>query len=270
MRRLSRFLVIAASSGAIVTLATGVASGAPNRSYASAGRTPGASHGLLIPVGPLRRTGTMKSENWSGYAVTTTKVTSVQSTFDVPTASTPPTGYAATWTGIGGYGTRDLIQAGVAESDPSGTAQYYPWYELLPAGETRINKPVSPGDQVTVTITESTSNSKQWTISLSDPHSGWTFTKTVKYKSRRESAEWILEAPTVDGGQTRLPSLSTAYFGPTSTYSVNHGSVKTISAGNPIKILLVKSNGSREATPSSLESGQEFNDCAHASTCLAP
>lgn len=45
-----------------------------------------------------------------------------------------PPGFAATWTGIGGYNTSDLIQAGTAEqsapSNPLLGDQYYAWYEL--------------------------------------------------------------------------------------------------------------------------------------------
>ena len=61
--------------------------------------------------------GTADSLNWSGYAVTPTGggITAVSSTFTVPTAGLVPPGFAATWTGIGGYNTSDLIQAGTAE-----------------------------------------------------------------------------------------------------------------------------------------------------------
>src|SRR4051794_37101673 len=57
------------------------------------------------------------SLNWAGYAVTPASgnITAVDSTFTVPTASLVPPGFAATWTGIGGYNTSDLVQAGISE-----------------------------------------------------------------------------------------------------------------------------------------------------------
>ena len=60
----------------------------------------------------------MDSLNWSGYAVTphAAKVTAVSSAFKVPAAGDVPPGLAATWDGIGGYNTKDLIQAGAANS----------------------------------------------------------------------------------------------------------------------------------------------------------
>ena len=61
--------------------------------------------------------GTTDSLNWSGYAVTPSTAASPpsprRSRSRRPVWSRP--GFAATWTGIGGYSTSDLIQAGTAE-----------------------------------------------------------------------------------------------------------------------------------------------------------
>lgn len=226
--------------------------------------------GVLIPSSPHERLpakgGTVKSSNWSGYVVSSSKkITAVTTTFQVPTERTPPSGFAATWGGIGGFGSGHLIQAGVAE-DTSGT-HYFPWYEMLPAASIRISEPVSPGDQITVTITEVSSN--HWSISLNDA-GHWSWTRTFTYSASQNSAEWILEAPTVNGRQTQLPGLTTTMFGPTSTYVAN-GATRTIAQGNPDKILLLKGSGKREATPSTLASdGQSFDVCAWRTSCATP
>jgi hypothetical protein len=243
-----------------------------------------ADHGALIPTHSgatlPRHGGTVDSLNWSGYAVTPSKdgITAVKSTFVVPTAGSVPPGFAATWTGIGGYTSSDLIQAGVSEnSTPNNSVagdQYGAWYELLPASETALTKctgksscPVSPGDKVTVSIVKA--GTKKWTISLADPTEHWTWTKTVTYTSTESSAEWILEAPTV-GAQTVLADVGTVKFGPTSTYVAN-GHTYTIAKGSPTKIDLSPGGGVNEATPSALASnGESFNDCAYAQTCAAP
>src|SRR4051794_2236905 len=81
-----------------------------------------AGHGVMIPKHPLRAipraNATEDSLNWSGYAVTAPaaqKITNVSSTFVVPAVNSTTPGFAATWTGIGGFNTSDLIQAGTAE-----------------------------------------------------------------------------------------------------------------------------------------------------------
>ena len=237
--------------------------------------------GTLIPahkgqVLPLHG-GTTSSLNWSGYAVTPgSGISAVSSTFTVPTAGLVPPGFAATWTGIGGYSTSDLIQAGTAEqslpSNPVLGPQYYAWYELLPNSETQLtncsgdaNCTVTPGDNVTVNISNVSGNT--WNISLTDSGK-WSWSQNVNYSSSESSAEWILEAPTLVA-QTVLAPVGTVHFGPTSTYTDGSGT-HTIAAGNPTQIDL-GTGPVNEATPSALASdGQSFNDCAYALSCAAP
>jgi hypothetical protein len=236
--------------------------------------------GVLIPAHkgqklPLHG-GTTSSLNWSGYAVTDSGITGVSSTFKVPTAGLDPPGFAATWAGIGGYNTRDLIQAGVEEqsfpSSPVLGKQYQAWYELLPASETPISNcsgnsscTVTPGDQVSVHISDIAGNT--WNISLTDARK-WSWSKNVTYSSSKSSAEWILEAPTLVA-QTVLANVGTVPFGPTSTYTAG-GSTRTIGAGKPTRIDL-GTGVVNEATPSALASnGQSFNDCSYALSCSTP
>ena len=154
---------------ALLTLAAAASASGHARAARRHARANAHGLGVLIPahkgqVLPLHG-GTTDSLNWSGYAVTPSadNVTAVSSSFTVPSAGLVPPGFAATWTGIGGYNTSDLIQAGTAEqsapSNPVVGPQYYAWYELLPASETQLtgctgdaNCTVTPGDKVTVTI----------------------------------------------------------------------------------------------------------------------
>lgn len=229
--------------------------------------------GVLIPTSPHERlpasAGTVSSTNWSGYVDNSTKrnITAMTTTFVVPTASTPPSGFASTWGGIGGFGTKHLIQAGVSEQT-SGT-HYFAWYEMLPAAAIPISgETVTPGDHVTVTITEVSSN--RWTISVNDTSRSETFSRTFTYNASNSSAEWILEAPTINGSQSTLPGLTTAPFGPTSTF-VKGGVTRTIAAGSPTKIFMIKHSGKREATPSAIASdGQSFDSCAWKTSCATP
>jgi hypothetical protein len=243
-----------------------------------------AAHGLgvLVPAhkGEVlpRRGGTADSLNWSGYAVTpsASNVTAVSSAFTVPAAGLVPPGFAATWTGIGGYNSSDLIQAGTAEQsapdNPVLGPQYYAWYELLPASETQLtnctgdaNCTVTPGDNVTVNISQVSGDT--WSIAMSDAGK-WSWSKNVTYSSTESSGEWILEAPTLVA-QTVLAPVGTVHFGPTSTYTAG-GTTHTIAQGDPTQIFL-SPGVVNEATPSALAAdGESFNDCAYAQSCPAP
>ena len=278
MRRRTLHLV-----GAVGLLAGAAAAAAPAATAATPHRQSPALPGIgrlipsltheLLPV----HGGTVDSLNWSGYAVTPgSGITGVSSTFTVPSAGLLPPGFAATWAGIGGYNSTDLIQAGVGENslitNPITGPQYYAWYELLPNAETPISGctgdpscTVNPGDSVTVNIQETSTGSGQWAITLTDA-GHWSWTHTVAYASSGSSAEWILEAPTV-GLQTLLADVGTVHFS-SDTYNVSGGAAQSVGNGNPTTIDL--SPGLiNEATPSAL-SGSSFNDCAYAQSCAAP
>jgi hypothetical protein len=222
--------------------------------------------------------GSTDSLNWSGYVVRPAKgtlINGVASTFIVPKAGLAPPGFAATWAGIGGYNSSDLVQAGVAEqsapNSPLGP-QYYAWYELLPASETQLTNcsgerscAVSPGQVVTVTIDRAATSS--WTIVVADA-GHWRWSKTVRYASTRSSAEWILEAPSLVAAPTTLAPVGTVHFGPLATYTEN-GVTRALGAGSPTRVLL-SPGAVNIATPSAITRGQLFNDCAYAQSCSRP
>lgn len=236
------------------------------------------------PNEPSQSAATQKSStslNWSGYAVTPgSGVTAVKSSFTVPAVGLLPPGFAAIWTGIGGYSTSDLIQAGVAEqslpSNPLTGPQYYPWYEMLPAGAVQLTNctgdptcAVTPGQQVTVEIAQTTPGN--WKVSLQDA-GHWSWQQQFAYRSSGSSAEWILEAPTVISQQL-LAGVGTVHFGPDSTFTEG-STTRTIAQGNPTSIVLspLPIGGLlNEATPSPLAAnGQSFNSCAYRTSCPTP
>jgi hypothetical protein len=223
---------------------------------------------------------TADSLNWAGYAVTPgSGITAVSGTFTVPTAGEVPPGFSASWAGIGGYSTSDLIQAGVSENDVIGGAllggQYNAWYEILPAAETPIsgcsgNVPscaVNPGDKISVNI--SNAGGDTWDINLSDA-GNWTWSTSLTYASSGSSAEWIQEAPSLAGVQTIPADVGTVSFGTTSSYTEG-GSTHTIAEGSPTLIDESPVGIVNEATTSPLASdGQSFNVCVYAQSCAAP
>jgi hypothetical protein len=236
--------------------------------------TAAANHGRFIPAvrghALPSRNDTTSSLNWSGYATDPgSGITAVKSTFTVPSVGAVPPGFAANWTGIGGYTSSDLIQAGTSEDEVDG---YYAWYEILPASETQISNctgdpacTVNPGDVVTVDIHNVGAN--LWSVSLSDA-GHWSWQQNISYASSESSAEWIFEAPTV-GVQTIPANTGTNYFGPTSTFTDGSGT-HTIAQGNPVTIDMGPGLVN-EATPSGLApNGQSFNVCAYQQSCPTP
>lgn len=239
--------------------------------------------GVLARSDPQRplpaSAGAVESLNWSGYAVrrVSAPINAVSGSFTVPPAGLVPPGFAATWAGIGGYDSSDLIQAGVAEDSLPGNPllgpQYYPWYELLPKSEMQLvgctgdrTCAISPGDRVSVRIKHV--GARRWSITVADG-GNWLWAKTVAYASSRSSAEWILEAPSLLAVPTPLAPVGTVHFGWPSTYTAGSRTHR-IAAGDPAQINLGVGPLTL-ATPSALGSDRStFNACAYARTCPAP
>ena len=137
------------------------------------------------------------SSRWAGYTESGTAFSMVSGTFDVPDlVASPGATSTSEWVGIDGATNGALIQAGVEQSfDPAtGGVSMYPWWEILPAPETRIPMRVHPGDRIEVTI--SAAGGDLWTIAMTDHSTGQRFSTRQVYTGPDTSAEWIVEAPT--------------------------------------------------------------------------
>jgi hypothetical protein len=168
--------------------------------------------GYFSSSATLNDNGYQTSENWSGYeednGTGVADDTSVTGTFTVPSlyAGDPTGDYMAEWVGIDGVANANLIQAGITEESTSPTTfGFFPWWEILPAPSVDVYSPdftgMEPGDTFTVTISEATSTT--WTIDMDDVTQSEDFTTTQTYPpsgTSETSAEWIVEAPTVEGG----------------------------------------------------------------------
>jgi hypothetical protein len=232
---------------------------------------------VVLPTGAVQQT----SLNWSGYAYNPgSGITAVTSTYVVPAVQSAAPGFSAAWTGIGGDGTSDLIQAGTGQDSTGGTS-YYAWYEILPASETQITNctgdaacTVTPGDTMTVNITQTSTN--VWTITMrATGANNWTWSiANLAYTSTHSSAEWILEAPTV-GAQTLLDHVGNVLFDPNNTFTRN-GVTKNMGAATLDQIVLTPDptglvKPAAEATPSAVDIDSDgFSDCSYQSSCATP
>ena len=188
------------------------------------------------------------SRNWSGYVASGATFTGVRGTWTVPTVSATGTGVDATWAGIGGATTTDLIQAGTQAVVDNGVVQYSAWVETLPQASQTVPLTVNAGDSVTVSITEQSNN--VWNITIQDATSGGSYTGTVSYTSSGSSAEWIEEAPSSGRGIVLLDQFGTVHF--TNASAVENQKTVTPTAAGATSITMVNSSGVRLAIPSAL------------------
>ncbi|MFN8474929.1 MAG: G1 family glutamic endopeptidase [Anaerolineae bacterium] len=224
------------------------------------------------PIPPGRRVNPNSenvSHNWSGYAATTGSYTSVTGTWTVPQSDGAiPLGTAASWVGIGGVSSRDLIQAGTMEtSRGNGSVQYSAWIETLPQSSRRVALAVKPGDSVTVSITETQPN--QWLIAFQNNTTGATYETNVTYSSSHSSAEWVTEAPVAGRRITPLDNFGTITFSGSS--AVKDGDSVTIAQAGGRPITMVDMYNNTIATTSAVtEDGSGFSVTRTGSAATQP
>ena len=194
------------------------------------------------------------SYNWAGYvADSATEYTAVSASWIVPDVTgeeSSDLSADATWVGIGGVQTRDLIQAGTQALVQDGQVVYQAWWEALPGVSQPLTVRVSPGDSVTAAITYI--GQSQWNIAVINNTTGKRAQITVAYNSSFSSAEWVEEAPSLAAGHRRplipLTHFGTVVFSGAST--VADGKALSLSAAGAEPLRMVQRNGTTLAMPS--------------------
>lgn len=212
-------------------------------SAAAGGATPGLRHGRI------HRITNSTSTNWSGYAVTGSRFTSVSASWKEPTATCSATAYSSFWVGLDGDTSNTVEQTGT-DADCSGKSpQYYAWYEMYPKFPVNLSRPVAPGDNMTASVT--TDGRGNFTLTISDTTRGWTNVTKAKLKSAKlSSAEVIAEAPSSSGGVLPLANFGTASF----TAAKANGSLLTSTTPN-IDPITMASGSTVKATPGGISGG---------------
>jgi hypothetical protein len=219
---------------------------------------------LVVPAGGTSpgtgpssaATNVSRSSNWSGYAASGGSFTSVSATWTVPNVAPTGTGADATWVGIGGLTSNDLIQAGTQAVVSGGTVEYSAWTEMLPAASRTVSLSVNAGDSVTVSITQKSAT--EWTIAMKNNTTGGTYSTTVQYSSSNSSAEWVQEAPSAGRGLLPLDQFGTVTF--TSASAVRDGRQMSLSELGARAITMINAQGEALAQPSTLSNdGSSFS-----------
>jgi hypothetical protein len=204
-----------------------------------------------VPSAPGIPDGNNTSHNWSGYAATGGRFSAVSGTWTVPEFSPGGSfGIDATWVGVGGVRSRDLIQAGTEQTvSGSGHTQYEAWVEMLPRSSRSVSLSVHPGDSVTVSITEQALNN--WLIQFTNNTTGLSYQETQQYASSHSSVEWVEEAPSAGrGGIMPLTNFGSIEFSNGS--AVKDGQTVTIAGAGATSITMLGGNNQALAVPSSL------------------
>jgi len=208
--------------------------------------------------GPLRRAaqtqeGTETTHNWSGgvvYAPGGQSFSWVQADWIIPSVSAPTVGqtyYCSSWIGMDGDGSKDVCQAGV-ECDVSRTsttadAATYPWFEWFPDPEVAItNFPVNYGDSITALVCAgpgagANKAAVYFTNLTTGAYTSVVFTAPAPTTLVGNAAEWIVEAPELDGVQTEMADYDTVTFSTCQAYLGNNGPTVNAGTGNNINMI---------------------------------
>ncbi|HJU15329.1 MAG TPA: G1 family glutamic endopeptidase [Stellaceae bacterium] len=180
--------------------------------------------------GPRRRpsaAGAQASTNWSGGVVFAPAGRSfkwIEGDWVIPNIDAPSTNqwyYCANWIGLDGDGSGDVCQAGV-ECDVFRCGNtlahaYYPWWEWFPLAEVQItNFPIEPGDLVSVLLCTSGADATAASVFFANRTTGaatsFAFNAPEGTRLVGNSAEWVVEAPTVDGAPGALADYGEVFF----------------------------------------------------------
>ncbi len=179
------------------------------------------------------------SSNWSGYVATPPAgdtFTDVDSTWVIPTVVGSPSSstYSADWVGFDGVSDGTVEQCGTSGDFTGGSASYYAWYEFYPLNEVQITSlAVNAGDTMTAKVTyeapQSTTGNYAYFFDLDDVTTGNSFSETLFTSSNdaRSSAEWVAEAPTVNGSQATFANYGSVTFANDVAAAVPAGSTST-------------------------------------------
>ncbi len=237
-------------------------------------KTESGSH-TRIP-GPKRANRAQASStNWSGYAAATdmnnpaaNSVSAVYGSWIVPKIQSSKTNsYCAFWVGIDGYSNATVEQIGTSHNYINGKQQHYAWFEMYPENSYMlVGFPLAVGDVISASVVYA--GDGVFTLSIQNDTQQLTTTIPASYTTsadaERSSAEWVVEAPYLNG---ILPLSNFGYgylWGCLATINGVLASLNNSSWEN-ISIEMVTNNGTSKAAPSLplQDNGSFFMTWAH-------
>lgn len=178
---------------------------------------------ILSDESPLHLLDTSIATNWSGYvgmknliSPKTNSVSFVIGAWTVPLLHpTSNITYSSTWVGIDGFASPTVEQIGTEQDFVNGSQENYAWFEMYPQGAFEIvGFPVNPGNLIEASVKYIGSGYFQLTIE--NVTHGVSFSVPTSYTyapgALRNSAEWIVEAPSSNSGVLPLADFGNETF----------------------------------------------------------
>lgn len=167
---------------------------------------------------------------------------------------------AASWVGIDGVYSPTVEQVGTTSRCTMGIANYSTWYEMYPSAAVSIPVAVAAGDQIEAYVENVGGNGFQVTLVNRTTNQSFATTATQAATASRDSAEWILEAPSTIFGSQPLANFGTAHYAYSAATIDGHDGV--IDSPNFLhdQLVMAASDGTVKAQPSALSlDGQRFS-----------
>ena len=123
--------------------------------------------------------------------------------------------YSFEWVGFDGWTSSDVLQAGTEADANCSSTLYSFWYEWYPFAETRISFTISPGDDVEVEVwytTTSPYGHAQWFNATTATATSVGFNPPSGTNYVGNSAEWVVERPTVGGLLSDLANVNDTFL----------------------------------------------------------
>lgn len=193
------------------------------------------------------------NNNWAGYVDTssTGSMTEATTAFTVPLVSPDASTLgnwpvASFWTGMGGFTTQEVVQAGVAAIGSWPTSQYKFWTEDYPESVVWEGPAISPNQLAYIDVTRTGGDATYW---LENESTGYyqVFTTAAPYQDGT-SAEWIVEQ-----AGAYLPN-----FGYVNNPTAEYNGYEPLSWDSPIAQTMI-SNGVVQATVTGITNNEHFD-----------
>lgn len=209
---------------------------------------------------------TASSTNWCGYVQSSSltapaagAINAIGGTWTLPTVVATPgqaATYVACWVGIDGFSDGTVEQLGTEQDVINGVVESYAWFEMYPGGSYEIvGFPVDAGDSITATVTYQSGSQYVMTI-VNNTHNVY-YTVPATYSrianGQRSSAEWIVEAPYMNGILPLAHFSTIAFSNCTSNFKGVVGPINACGSQSE-PITMVDSSNHIKAQPSSLNS----------------
>ncbi|MCL5946519.1 MAG: G1 family endopeptidase, partial [Chloroflexi bacterium] len=139
----------------------------------------------------------------------TAEFTDVKGTWTVPQVDCTknPNSEVGVWVGLDGVESPTVEQAGISSRCRQGVAQYSAWVEIFPGDPHTVDLAIAPNDQISAEVRYL--GGQLFRLSLTDLTTGRSFAAGYNAPGANlSSAEWIVEAPLVNGTIATLATFS--------------------------------------------------------------